>query len=111
MENQTQAEPTPKVIPRRQGLELRLRPRRVTIEPRSKRQEYIERIEKVIEKLEEIINSEDADESVRIRAANALARLISTSYIMVVDAEIEKIEEEAEKIKRRMDELHKKRLQ
>ena len=54
----------------------------------------------MIEKLEEIINSEDTDEKTRIRAANVLARLISTSYVMVRDIDIEKLERELEELQK-----------
>ena len=89
-----------RVIVKGRGLELRLRPRRVRIEPEAKRNEYIERLDNVIEKLEEIINSEDTDEKTRIRAANVLARLISTSYVMVRDIDIENLERELEELQK-----------
>jgi hypothetical protein len=66
---------------RGRGLELCLRPRRVKIKPEEKRHEYIRRIDKAIETLEAIINSEQAEEKIRIQAANALARLVGTSYV------------------------------
>ena len=69
-----------RVKERGRGLEFRLRPRKVKIKPEKKRHEYIRRLDKAIETLEEIINSEQADEKTRIQAANAVARLVSTSY-------------------------------
>jgi hypothetical protein len=100
--------PHHRVIPRRQGLELRLRPRRTVIKPREKRHDYIRRLDKAIETLEEILNSEEADEKTRIQAANALARLISTSYVMVQDIDIENIEEEVENLKKMLKEHEEK---
>lgn len=91
------------------GLEFRLTPRRVVIKPREKRHEYIERLDKAIETLEGIINSEETDEKTRIQAANALARLISTSYVMIQDIDIENIEEEVENLKKMMKEREEKR--
>ena len=96
--------PHQRVIPRRQGLELRLRPRRVKIKPEEKRHDYIRRTDKATETLEEIINSEQAYEKTRIQAANSLARLISTSYVMVQDIDIENIEEEIENLKKTLKE-------
>lgn len=101
--------PHQRVIPRRQGLELRLRPRRVKIKPEEKRHEYIRRIDKVIETLEAIINSEEADEKIRIQAANALARLVSTSYVMIVDIDIENIEEQAETLQKMIEDRQAKK--
>ena len=46
--------------------------------------------------------------SVRIRAANSLARLTSTSYGMIVDIDIENIEEEVENLKKMMNEREEK---
>jgi len=98
-----------RVKERGRGLELRLRPRRTVIKPREKRHDYISRLDKAIETLEEILNSEETDEKTRIQAANALARLISTSYGMVQDIDLENIEEEVEKLKKRLDEREKER--
>lgn len=89
-----------RVKERGRGLEFHLTPRRVVIKPREKRQEYIERLDKAIVTLEEIINSEKTDEKIRIQAANALARLISTSYVLIQDTDIENMEEEVENIKK-----------
>ena len=89
-----------RVKERGRGLEFHLTPRRVVIKPREKRQEYIERLDKAIVTLEEIINSEKTDEKIRIQAANALARLISTSYVMIQDIDIENIEEQIEDLKK-----------
>ena len=90
------------------GLEFRLTPRRVVIKPREKRHEYIERLDKAIETLEGIINSEEADEKTRIQAANSLARLISTSYVMIADIDVENIEEEVENLKKMMKDREEK---
>ena len=98
-----------RVIERDGSLEIRLRPRRVEIKPREKRNEYIQRLDKAIETLETIINSEDADEKIRIQATNALARIIIASYSMIVDIEVEKLEEEAENIERLLQERKEKR--
>ena len=99
-----------RVKERGRGLELRLRPRRVEIKPKEKRHEYIKRLDKAIETLEGIINSEETDEKTRIQAANSLARLISTSYVMIVDIDVENIEEEVENLKKMMDERERKRI-
>jgi predicted amidohydrolase YtcJ len=93
-----------RVKERGRGLELRLRPRRVKIKPEEKRHDYIRRLDKAIETLEEIINSEEAYEKTMIQAANSLARLISTSYVMVQDIDVENIEEEIENLKKTMKE-------
>ena len=93
-----------RVTERGRGLEFRLRPRRVVIKPKEKRHEYIRRLDKAIETLEGIINSEEADEKTRIQAANSLARLISTSYVMIADIDVENIEEEVENLEKRMKE-------
>jgi predicted amidohydrolase YtcJ len=89
-----------RVKERGRGLELRLTPRRVVIKPKEKRQEYIKRLDKAIETLEEIINSAKTDEKIRIQAANALAHLISTSYVMIQDIDIENIEQQIEDLKK-----------
>jgi mRNA-degrading endonuclease RelE of RelBE toxin-antitoxin system len=93
-----------RVKERGRGLEFRLTPRRVVIKPREKRNEYIKRLDKAVETLEGIINSEEIDEKTRIQAANALARLISTSYVIIRDIDIENIEEEVENLKKILDE-------
>ena len=98
-----------RVRERGRGLELRLRPRRVVIKPDKKRHEYIRRIDKAIETLEAIINSDEADEKIRIQAANALARLVTTSYGMIVDIDVENIEEEAETLRKMMEDREAKR--
>jgi predicted amidohydrolase YtcJ len=90
------------------GLEFRLTPRRVEIKPREKRHEYIKRLDKAIETLEGIINSEETEEKTRIQAANALARLISTSYVMIQDIDVENIEEEVENLKKMMKDREEK---
>jgi flagellar motility protein MotE (MotC chaperone) len=65
---------------------------------------YIRRLDRAIEALEAIINSENADEKTRIQAANALARLVSTSYVMVRDIDLEGIEEEIQSLEKRLKE-------
>ena len=97
-----------RVKERGRGLELRLTPRRVKIKPEKKRHEYIKRLDKAIETLEEIINSEEAYEKTMIQAANSLARLISTSYVMVQDIDVENIEEEVENLKKMMKDREEK---
>jgi hypothetical protein len=55
-----------------------------------------------------VSNSRAANDSTRsrarIQAANSLARLISTSYVMVQDIDVENIEEEIENLKQTMKE-------
>jgi len=96
--------PQQRVIPRRQGLELRLKPRRVRIEPAKKRVQYIEKLDEMIERLEAIINSNETDEKTRIKAVNTLTRVVKAAYTMVVDIELEDIEREIKEI----EEKHKK---
>ncbi len=93
-----------------QGLEIHLTPRRVVIKPKKKRNEYIKRLDKAIQTLEAIINSEKTHEKIRIQAANSLARLISTSYTMIVDIEVETIEKEIENLNKMMEEEEKPSL-
>ena len=47
--------------------------------------------------------------SVRIRAANSLARLTSTPHVMTVDIDIENVEEGAENLKKMMKDREEKR--
>lgn len=96
--------PQPRVIIRREGLELRLRTRRVRIEPAKKRVQYIEKLDEMIERIEAVINSKETDEKTRIKAVNTLTRVVKAAYTMVKDIEMEDLEREIKEIEERLKE-------
>lgn len=61
------------------GPEIRLRLRGFMIKPGVKREEYIQKLEEIVKRLEEVINSEETDEKTRIKAVDALTRVLKVA--------------------------------
>jgi polyhydroxyalkanoate synthesis regulator phasin len=70
------------------------------IAPAEKREELVAILDDLIRRLRKIINSTRTKTPVRLRAVEVLAELVRTSYTMVRDVEVEKLERETESLEK-----------
>jgi hypothetical protein len=70
------------------------------IAPAEKREELVAILDDLIRRLRKIINSTRTKTTVRLRAVEVLAELVRTSYTMVRDVEVEKLERETESLEK-----------
>jgi len=78
--------------------------RRVRIDPRKKRVSYIRRLEKIMKECDKIISDPTGWEDIQLRAMAILMRAIQICYDLVTDEQVEALEEEFERIKRKITE-------
>ena len=83
---------------------LGITPRRIRIDPRKKRADYIRRLERLMRECDRIIADPEGYEELQIKAMAVLVRAIVVCYELVSDAQVEQLEEELEEIKRRIAE-------
>ena len=81
-------------------LQIHVHRRRFVIVPAKKREELVAILDDLIRRLMKIINSNRTKTTVRLRAVQALAELIRTSYTMVRDVEVEELERETEELEK-----------
>ena len=74
--------------------------KRFRILPKSKREELVEMLDDVIKRLLTLINSKKTTTSVRLKAMTVLNELVSTSYRMIRDVEVEELERETEELEK-----------
>ncbi|MDH5704059.1 MAG: hypothetical protein OEY99_07575, partial [Aigarchaeota archaeon] len=89
---------------KRQQVRIRLTPRRVRIDPRKKRRRFIRRLERLMQECDRIISDPEGFEEIQVQAMAILIRAIKVCYILVTDEQVEDLEEELEKLKRRIAE-------
>ena len=73
--------------------------RRVRIDPRRKRAEYVERLEALMGELDGIISDPSGYGDIQVRAMNALVGAIRMCYRIVMDVDVERLEVELEGLK------------
>ena len=83
-------------IPSQITLKINVFNRRFVIVPAEKREEFIEILSDMISRLLKLINARKTETRVRLKAMAVLNDLISTSYTMVRDVEVEELERETE---------------
>lgn len=81
-------------------LKFRIHPRKFKIVPEEKREELIKTLDEMINRLIKLINARRTTTKLRLRAMTVLNDLIKTSYTMIRDVEIERLEREIEAIER-----------
>ena len=79
-------------------------PRRVRIDPRKKRSDYIRRLERLMQECDKIISDPQGYEELQVKAMAILIRTIQVCYILISDEQVEALEEEFEALKRRIAE-------
>ena len=89
---------------RRQRVRLSITARRVRIDPRKKRRSYIGRLERLMRECDQIISNPEGYEEIQVQAMAILIRAIKVCYGLVTDDQVETLEEEFEKLKRRIAE-------
>ncbi len=82
------------------------RPRRIRIDPSTKRELFIYETDKTKAAIQKIIDDPETPDKIRIQAANCYANLIRVSYQMVRDIDIEDVERQIEELE---DEFNKQR--
>lgn len=87
-----------------QRIRLSITLRRVRIDPREKRREYIERLERLMEECDRIISDPQGWEDIQVQAMGILIRAIRVCYDLVTDEQVDQLEEEFEKLKRKIAE-------
>jgi len=88
----------------RQRVRLSITARRVRIEPQKKRRSYIRRLERVMRTCDGIVADPETPEDVKVKALAVLIRAVKVCYDIVTDVEVELIEEQAEEIRRALEE-------
>jgi len=83
-----------------QRIRVRITARRVRIDPVEKREQYINKVEKLMEELDQIIAKPNGVETIQLKAMNLLIRAIRLCYGIVSDVEVEMLEEEVEELKK-----------
>jgi len=83
---------------------LGITPRRVRIDPRKKRADYIKRLENLMRECDKILSDPQGYEELQVKAMAILIRAIQVCYILVTDEQVEALEEEFEALKRRIAE-------
>ena len=73
--------------------------RRVKIDPRRKRAEYVERLEALMGELDGIISDPSGYGDIQVRAMNALVGAIRMCYRIVLDVDVKDLEDELEGLK------------
>jgi DNA-binding Lrp family transcriptional regulator len=81
-----------------------IRFRRIRIEPAKKREEYIERLERVIALCEEALTRPGAVGRPQLRAAEVLIKALRASYEIVREVDVENLERLAEEVARKIEE-------
>jgi hypothetical protein len=76
------------------GIRFSFSTRRVRIEPRKKRENYVKRLEKVMRQCEKIVNDPAGFEDIQLRALGVLIQAIKVCYGIVLDLEVETLEKE-----------------
>lgn len=82
------------LTPRQFTLRIKVFTRSFVVVPAEKREEFIRIIDGLIKRLQAMINSNRVNTQLRLKAMKVLNELISTSYTMVRDVEIEGLERE-----------------
>jgi hypothetical protein len=83
---------------------LGITPRRVRIDPRKKRADYIKRLEQLMRECDRVISDPQGYEEIQVKAMAILIRAILVCYKLVTDEQVEALEEEFEALKRRIAE-------
>jgi len=78
--------------------------RKVRIDPRSKRREYVRRLENVISVCEKALSDADALQEIQIKAAEVIIKAIRASYAIIREEEVENLEQLAQEIKAKLEE-------
>ena len=87
-----------------QRVRLSITARRVRIDPRKKRAEYIWRLERLMRECDRIIADPEGYEELQVKSMAILIRSIVVCYDLVTDQQVEALEEEFEALKRRIAE-------
>jgi hypothetical protein len=87
-------------IPSQMTFRMRVYPRRFVVVPAEKRGELIKILDDMIKRLLTLINARKTKTRVRLKAMTVLNDLINTSYRMIRDEEIEKLERETEDLEK-----------
>ena len=103
-EDDDEATEVARVRDKRQRVRISLTPRRVRIDPRKKRRLYIKRLERLMQECDQIISDPEGFEEIQVKAMSILIRAIKVCYVLVTDEQVETLEEELEKLKRRIAE-------
>jgi hypothetical protein len=72
--------------------------RRVRIDPVKKREQYIERLERLLVHLDHVISSAEVSEKLKLQAMNVLISTVRTCYGIISDIEVEGLENELKRI-------------
>ena len=87
-----------------QRVRLSITARRVRIDPRKKSRSYIDRLERLMQECDGIIADPEGYEEIQVQAMAILIRAIKVCYGLVTDEQVETLEEEFGKLKRRIAE-------
>jgi len=87
-----------------QRVRLSITLRRIRIDPREKRIQYIKRLERLMEECDAIIADPEGYEDIQVQAMGILIRAIRVCYELVTDEQVEQLEEEFERLKRKIAE-------
>ena len=90
---------TPETLENTQTLHLKIQTRRFRAKPQQKRDEYIERLEKVMRECDTIITNPNGYETIQLKAMNTLTNAIGVCYRLVSDIELEELENEINELK------------
>jgi hypothetical protein len=72
--------------------------RRVRIDPVAKREQYINRLERLLVQLDGVISSSEVSQKLKLQAMNVLISTVRTCYGIVSEIELEGLENEFERI-------------
>jgi len=84
-----------------QKVVVNLTARRVRIDPKAKRAQYLNRLELLIQELDGIIGDPEGFEDIQLQAMDTLIKAVRLCYTIVRDVDVELLEHELEKIKER----------
>ncbi len=85
-------------------ISLKITFRRIRIQPKKKRQEYIARLERIISICEQVLSGSNVLEKAQLRAAEVIIEAIRMSYTIVRDVDVENLERIAAEIQERLEE-------
>lgn len=88
------------IIPSQITFRMNVYPRRFVVVPAEKREELIKILDDMIKRLLTLISARKTKTRVRLKAMTVLNELITTSYRMIRDEEIEELERETEKLEK-----------